>query len=276
MEEHVSRGTTCGRTRRLLWPDGGPRAISPEMIEAHDHLSRCPACQRFVRDMRALAEVVRESAAHEPAPGEVRERLFTAIARARAGALEPRRRRLNPRVLAGAAALVVVIGGTLATLAVRREAPVDPLSALVEYHAGAVGETHLASGDAGIVQGWIERQVHFAMLVPVLPEAQLRGARLVVSEGRRGAVVEYDVHGIALSYFVVPDRGASVRDATPMRFEGVRQSGYQVVAWREPGLRHAMVGNLPESRLVSLAKACVEQARRTVASLGATPITREG
>ena len=41
---------------------------------------------------------------------------------------------------------------------------------------------------------------------------------------------------------------------------GLVRAGYRVVAWREPGLMHALVGNLPEATLVALARLCIQKA----------------
>jgi anti-sigma factor RsiW len=238
------------------------------MIKAQKHLEACAACQQFVREMRTFGEAIHDAAPREQAPAEVRARLFTAIARARAGAHQPLSGRYRrAQWLAAAVVLLVGLVGALTADRLLRDAPADPVTAIVEDHAKALGESHIASGDPAEITRWLAGQVHFAMYVPVLSGAKLRGARLCVLDGRRGAAVEYDADGVAVSYFVVPYGAEPAGDATPGRFDRTRRAGYQVVSWREPGLLHAMVGNLPESRLAAFAKACVDQARRTVATL---------
>src|SRR5688572_23799295 len=100
---------TCGRARRLLWPDAGPRAASPDVIDAQEHLAACTSCQAFIADLRAVGDATRESAPREQAPAEVRDRLFAAVARARAG-MQPRRGRHARQwpVVAAAVALIIV------------------------------------------------------------------------------------------------------------------------------------------------------------------------
>ncbi len=265
-----SVSTTCGRVRRILWPDGGPRVTSPELIDAQEHIAQCEACQQFVREMRAQADLVRDSAAREQAPAEVRRRLFTAVARARAGT-QPSPRRLVPvSWLIAAAALLVMLGGTLAVDHVLRHGTVDPMSALADDHARALGDAHIASADPVVVSRWLAGQVHFAMLVPALPNARLLGARLRIMDGRRGAAVQYEVNGVAVTYFVVPLGSGGEQPSLGTgagRLERLTRAGYRVVAWREPGLLHAMVGSLPDSQLATLAKACIKQARSTVVSV---------
>ena len=260
--------TTCGRTRRLLWPDGGPRAASPQVIEAQRHLAACAACQQFVRQMRMLGDAIHDAVPREDAPVEVRRRLFTAIARARTGTqelLSGRRRRVQ--WIAAAVVLLIGLAGVVSIDRVLRGTRADPITAIVEDHARALSETHVASGDPAEITRWLAGQVHFAVYVPVLPGAKLRGGRLCVLDGRRGAVVEYEVDGVAVSYFVMPYETEKAGPSTRARFDGTNRAGYSVVVWREPGLLHAMVGNLPESLLATFAKACVDQARRTVARL---------
>jgi anti-sigma factor RsiW len=215
--------------------------------------------------MRAVGEAVRESAPREHAPAEVRDRLFAALAHARAGVQPGRRHHAGNWLLVGAAALLVTLGGAFLVDRLTRHPSGDASAALAEDHARAIGQAHMASTDPTEVENWLAGQVHFAMQVPVLPGASLRGARIGVFDGRRGAVMEYDVDGTAVSYFVVPNELGSPDARSPMRFDHTTRAGYHVVSWREPGLLHAMVGNLSASQLVTLAEACVEQAGRTVA-----------
>lgn len=266
---------TCGRARRLLWPDGGPKPASPSVIGAQEHLAGCTACQGFIAEMRAVGEAVRESAPREQAPAEVRERLFAALAHARAGT-QPPRRHAGSWLFVAAAVLLVALGATVLADRLTRHPPADTIAALAEEHARAIGEAHLASTDPSEVEAWLARHVHFGMQVPVLPGASLRGARISVFDGRRSAVLEYEVDGTATSYFVIPNEPGSPGPRGPMRFDHTARAGYHVVSWREPGLLHAMVGNLSPSQLLTLAKACVEQAGRGVASLWTRTLSSEG
>jgi anti-sigma factor RsiW len=255
---------TCGRARRLLWPDGGPRPASAQVVDAQEHVAACAACEGFLAEMRAVGEAVRESAPREQAPIEVRERLYAALAHTRAGT-EPRRRRQAGNWVLLAAVLLLTLGATLLVGRLTRQAPGDAIAALAEDHARAVGEAHITSADPIKVANWVSGHVHFGMQVPILPGASLRGARISVFDGRRSAVLEYEVDGVAMSYFVIPNDAKSAPGGSAMRFDRTVRAGYQVVSWREPGLLHAMVGNLSAAQLVTLAKACVEQAGRPAA-----------
>ncbi|MEJ7813418.1 MAG: hypothetical protein WKG32_23625, partial [Gemmatimonadaceae bacterium] len=89
---------------------------------------------------------------------------------------------------------------------------------------------HIASADTAEVARWLERQVRFALHVPVLPGARLVGARFCVVGGHRGAVVEYEVGGVAVSYFVVPGGAGDARRAGPPRFDRTTLGDSHVVA----------------------------------------------
>jgi anti-sigma factor RsiW len=95
--------------------------------------------------------------------------------------------------------------------------------------------------------------------VPVFPKARLVGARIDVSESRRGAVIEYEVSDKMLSYFVLSKR--TDVEATPDRPLHAHASGYQAVMWTDAGLLHAMVGAVPPVTLEGFARECVKQMR---------------
>ncbi|MFN2432731.1 MAG: hypothetical protein ABR599_07940, partial [Gemmatimonadota bacterium] len=187
----------------------------------------------------------------------------------------PGPRRRAPRWVIAASA-VLALAGTFAVERFMRDAPADRLAVIVEDHARALSEAQLASADWVEVARWISRHVHFAMHVPVLPGARLLGARLCVVDGRRGAVVEYAVDGVVVSYFVIPDGAPPAEEVVPVGFHRTTLAGYEVVSWREPGLLHAMIGDLPEPHLARLAKICVEQARGLIARLDRAIQSEEG
>lgn len=269
---------TCGNVRRLLWPDGGPRATSPELADAQEHLARCTACQRFVHAMREQGNLLCGAALRDEAPADVRHRLFSAVARARSGLPASSGRLVPASWLVAAVAGLVLLGGTLALDHVVRHASVDPMAVLADDHARTLGDAQINSADPAVVGRWLAGQVHFAMIVPTLPNARLLGARLRVQEGRRGAAVRYQVNGVAVTYFVVPTEKDAMQPppTAHQQFARFSRAGYRVVAWREPGLLHAMVGSLADAQLAALAESCIKQARGSVALLHVRSTTSRG
>jgi hypothetical protein len=248
----------CGTARRLLWPDASPQALTPEREAAEAHLVSCEPCQRFIVEMRLSATATREGAPKPSAPVEVRERLFTVLARERArigvAARPPR-----PHALGWTVVALAVAGAAVWTVTVRSPSSVQELTAIAEDHVRALQGEALDTADPVAIETWLRARVSFAVHVPRLPGAALEGARLCLLGGRRGAVVRFRLEGEPLSYYVMAEGtgGADQSDAAAFREE--TDAGYNVVAWRRDGLIHALVGALPRERLAGLARICTEQ-----------------
>jgi hypothetical protein len=258
---------TCGRARRLLWPDTGPREATAEIVAAREHLSGCPQCQRFVEDMRRLSERIREVMPSPQAPVEVRDRLFKAIARVRTDNPPRSIARRHWRWALGLAAALLAGGIWLGLRLVqeRSTAQGDALAALAEDHLRSVRNTGLASSDSLEVARWLGDRLPFGVDVPIFPDAQLKGARLLLVDHRSAAVMEYTIAGRSLSYYVLP---ASDADAAAMErdIRLAARAGYQIAAWEDAGLTHALVAGLPGPKLVELAHYCMEQMSAAVAA----------
>jgi anti-sigma factor RsiW len=257
--------TECGRSRRLLWPDNGPRSATPEVIEAQEHVEGCASCTAFFEEMRRLSDDVRRAVPQTVAPFEVRDRLFKAISRARAETGS--RFRLNAALVAAAASAVIL----LLLFGIRsfsRDNPSEPRSlipVLAEEHARALGEAGIRSSDAAEISRWLNGRLSFATHVPVFSEAALRGARVLEVRKRRGALIEYAIGKVLISYFIVADQPAVGTSSVPALEETV-WDGYHVVTWTEAGLLHAFVGDVSESELRLLAQKCIEQAGSMMAA----------
>jgi anti-sigma factor RsiW len=260
----------CGRARRILWPAGEPRVATPEVIAAQQHLATCDDCRAFLDEMRRISTTLSSLAPRDTAPADVRERLFTALARERSGVA--RFRSSASRAVRWAAAVSVaalLVGGVALLRVTTRRSGAEAVAAMVvNEHVRSGDEARLSAGDAEVVTRWLAPQVSFAVHVPSLPNADLRGARVVSIDGRRAAVIEYAVRGTAVSYFVIPEPDRPGTPGEPPRLGLTSRAGYRLVTWHEPGLLHAMVGDLPNAELASLARACIEQMRRTVALAG--------
>ena len=252
----------CGRVRRILWPDGGPRPVTPEVIDAQEHLAECEACQRFVSDMRHVSDAIRAAAPRPHAAAELRERLYAALAHSRGAPLWRWRQALSRRhpwrLAAGAIALVVAIAWISSPLW-RYTASENAITTLVEDHMRALKGEGIASSDSATVAAWLARRLPFAMHLPLFPDSELRGARLCLMDGRTGAAVEYRVDGQAVSYYVMPEPTTEVAERA-QTFRYASHAGYRVVVWHEPGLMHALVASLPKARLAALARYCIERA----------------
>ena len=243
--------TTCGRTRRLLWPDAGPRAASPDVVAARRHLAGCAACRRFIEDMTAAREAMADAAPAEVVPAVVRDRVMTAVAHARTRPARWWRGRAVRRVIGGA----VVAAAALTAVMARRDD--DPLAVIAREHARRVAAADARTANAAALRQWLAGRVRFSIAVPALPGAALRGARVYERDGWRVAGLEYDVGGVPLSYVMVPSEESPTEE--PVRFRHTRRGGYGVVSWHVGGVLHVLVGDFSNAELARLAKACVAQ-----------------
>lgn len=275
IDANAQAGVTCGRARRLLWPEEELRVLSAELVAARAHADACAACQAFLREMAALRELTRtaDRAKETVAPRDARERLFLALARRRASAPTPRRQRRTISLTAVAAALLLTLGLGIVWQLQRGEPQVTLLAALTDDHARTMSGEGLRSSDAGQVTRWLAERVPFPLHIPTFDDVTLVGARLHVREGRRGAVMEYAVGTRTVSYFVVPAEevevghmgGAAVAAALANEVHPALRyashAGYAVVFWQDGDVLHAFVGDLHPSGLERLARSCIRQAQ---------------
>jgi anti-sigma factor RsiW len=216
--------------------------------------------------MRRLSDDVRRSVPPTVAPLEVRDRLFKAISRARTQPGSPSRPNAALIAAATSAAILLLIFG-IRSLSRDNPSPQRPLiPVLAEEHARALGEGGIRSSDPAVISRWLNGRLSFAIHVPVFSEASLRGARVLDVEKRRGVLIEYALGNDLISYFVVADYLAVPMTPVPSLEETV-WDGYHVVSWIEPGLLHAFVGNVSDSKLRILARKCIEQAGTTMAAV---------
>lgn len=254
---------SCELARRTIWPNSGPVGASPEVLTARDHVETCPSCGAFLRGMEGVARTIRDNAPRPTAPLDLRERVFENIANRRAA----HGRRFQLRIIAGAALAIAGAIGIFLTPVLRHPrdstARSEVVSALADDHGRSMRGEGIRSPDAAEVSAWIRARLPFAVEVPVFDDAKLRSARLGNVTGHQAAIIEYDLKGRTVSYFVF-DAGPNERDGPVGELSHATDRGYQIVMWREPDLIHALVGAVPRSRLDELARICIAQSRTMV------------
>ncbi|MDE2149326.1 MAG: hypothetical protein KGJ55_05720 [Gammaproteobacteria bacterium] len=257
-------GIDCVRCRRwLLTVAPGPRVVSAESAPAQAHLQACAACRAYADETLDWRRLGGRLCGGMTAPADVRQRVFRELALARTRWLRGERPR-QPRgwqvaALGLFAALLVIVGARLWPVS---STGIDVAAAVVEDHWRDLHRQHIDSTDPAVVQRWLSQRLPIPVRVAALPGAALRDARLCFLRNRLGAVLRYRVDGAMVSYYIMPavaGDAAADRDRSAIQQES--EQGYNVVLWRERGLLHALVGDLPRSRLLILAAACQANGR---------------
>lgn len=226
----------CLDARAALSPEEALRLATHQVLEARRHVERCDDCQDALALDRALQKRLR-ALGQAQAPAEVRERVFDAVARVRAGWPDgsgragARRPGLAP-ALGGLAAMVMITvlgfgfglfpGGLMdpapptARLEGMRSAPGSAqASAFVEdFLRRAVQAEHIQTSDPGEVARFLTRELGIPgyMGLNLPPEdLDLQGAEICIVDGVRGAVVVYKKGGRVLYHYLIPRPGAEPR-----------------------------------------------------------------
>ncbi|CAN5590916.1 hypothetical protein BH23GEM1_BH23GEM1_11410 [soil metagenome] len=248
----------CGTARRVLLDRSAVRRLDERRISAERHAEQCPRCRSFISESEATAALLKESLSVPP-PDAVRERLFEAVAAARTRAPATR---LIPYL--AAAVTAAAIGGLLLGYNITsRAGATSMLASIVADHSIATADDRIESGDAREIEAWLTARVAHAVMVPALAGGRVVGARICDTPQGRGAVVEYEIDGRRVSYFILvaPAEG---RTDEMVLVAGIK--GYSIAHWRDRGLLHAFVGALPEARVKELAYECIHQAQSRTAA----------
>jgi anti-sigma factor RsiW len=214
------------------------------------HVARCASCMGILEDMQAVRNAVQTNVAPYRAPPGLAERIGMALSR-EVPAPEPVRKRLNfayPSMsLAGA------VAGIALTLMVvdRGPTPDNRLATdLVSSHVRSMMADHLMdvpTSDRHTVKPWLSAHMDFSPDVKDLVAAgyPLLGGRMDYIEGRETAAIVYrrDKHIINLFVFKQPGADTETKQS--------RLDGFNVITWREGGLRYSAVSDVEASQLVT-------------------------
>lgn len=268
----------CGTARRIGWPDSSPRVLDDDGEAAAQHIGECAACRAFVEDMKEIASRLSTSSESVTAPREVRERIFSTLSRMRSG-ISGAAPRSNPSLRQYAiisAAAVLLIAGSVWRVTSARPAETTIVSLLADDHRRAFQADGITSENVSVVTQWLSNRVAFAVHPAIFTNGHLVGARLTEVKGQRGAVLAYRIDGQPVSYYILPasDDAKSnpiIGEPTIRLFQW---KGFHVAAWEEPGLTQALVGDLPQARLVVLARECITQMVASVPTHSPMPAGR--
>lgn len=244
----------CQRARELLWPPERLRIANTDTIAAERHLETCASCRAHFAIDDVLADA-REALRETVAPNEVRKRVFEAVGRARAAAGHVKG---NVRTLRGVAVASAIMAALSAAVLITRSIIRDPVSrdpsaAFVEdYMRLAVREDHITTSDAGEVRRFLLRELGTPVEPIDAPGLLITGAEVCLLEGRRGALIRYQTEQGIVSYYLLPQPG--IDDRPPTAHGAQTGSGATLVTWASDEIERALVGPLPEDRLLGMAR----------------------
>ena len=211
--------------------------------DVKQHLLACGGCRARNAELLLLKAAIRGAAVRSLASDALKARMKAAATRSRS--------MRAARWALGAAAVIAVVVALLA----RSSAPDSQLAVqlvgdhvLITLNGGKPPD--VVGSDPQAIQRFFEGKLDFAVMLPVLQDARLTGARLCSIGGRRVALAFYECRGHRLSLFVIHDRasGASC-------MEGVQ--GFTVCRRAAQGLDYVLVGDLPAAQAEQLLSAGV-------------------
>lgn len=257
----------CFRAREGLWPPERPRLAGTEVLEARTHVEHCAACCDYFAQDRALLQLY-DRLRHERAPDLLRQRVFAALARVRAGGVGTRagpERAGTPSAAwsrratrAAGLASVLALALTAWLLSGRSHgASADHAIFIEDYLRRAVSDDHIITSDPAEVGRFLARELGLPLTPPRVRGLQLTRAEICLLEGRRGAMILYLANGRTLSHYLIPRQGAKARPPSlPNRGRLARAGGGSptVITWATPAVEQALVGDLEPAQLLALAK----------------------
>jgi anti-sigma factor RsiW len=257
----------CRETKRTLLPGETVRVSDADVEQALRHAEKCEGCGWIIERDRRVAQMIRDAVPRVRAPRELRERLYTVLARERTG--PGLQNRLGRRMYFSVATVAVLLVGVAASLTghwlfERRSSASSATVFAEDYLRRVVEQVDLRSTDRQEIGAFFARELGVSMPPPDVPGFELHRATICLMNGRRGGVVEYRSGDREFSYYVIPLDGAvegepgandvklvNRRNLPPLSLG--QERGLGVATWWDGAHQHALVGNLPVAELERLA-----------------------
>ena len=255
-ESESERRPTCDQARLALWPQPGAGVDSPEAAAALAHYTECAPCRAFFTTQGRLASRLHRLARAQRAPRGLRDRVH-------AGLETTRRRRWAPRVVtlvglaAAAVALLLLVGPPMGTT----DRLAQPF--VQEALRDAPDESTAGLDRAGMAR-WFAEQLGHEIFVMEMPDAELMGGYVTRVGDVPSAVLRYRMHGVRLTYVVVPGERVMDRPVADGEVIALASRGLEVLIWGEPGAAHVVVAPMPREALMAIAEECRRQMRAAV------------
>lgn len=252
----------CVQTRTIFLRKELEYFSAHDITAAEHHVTGCQNCQRFLGYNEQFGQFLQKTFGGIVTHPTVRESLLERLARAQKG------RYLSwPKGWMGRAAVVALclFGSALFYVNVvqQHDEVSHPLvSLLIEDHVEFQLRDHpldVQTSDKAQLEQWFARRVDFAVNVPQVQGAALRGGRLCYLLGKRAALICYEKGGIMLSAYILDGEGVDfeamgrVVTANNRRICLGSGKGFHAALWKSNGLVYALVSNLRPAELEQMA-----------------------
>lgn len=252
----------CVQTRTILLRKELGDGSDYDVATAERHVMGCQNCQQFLGYNEQFKQFLQKTFGGVVTHPTVRESFLERLARAQKGRwLSWPKRWMG---WAAVAALCILSSALLYVSVVQQHDEVSHrlLSLLIEDHVELQLRDHpldVQTSDKAQLEQWFARRVDFAVNVPQVQGATLRGGRLCYLLGKRAALICYEKGGVALSAYILEGEGidfsamGQVVTANNRRICLGSSKGYHAALWRSSGLIYALVSNLHSVELEQLA-----------------------
>lgn len=237
----------CDEVRERLWPLDRPRGVREGEEEARAHLEECSGCRAFFEHDASISRALRAHDLETRPPDEFRARVVEAIERE--AMRTPVRRlarapwlRTIPWVAAAAVAGVM--------FGMSRAAPPGNTYAQ-DFLSRAVEADAVLTPDDAAVSAFFMRELGVPVPPVTVTSAPMSRAMICLIDGARAALVEYEMEGYTLAHYRVPRPDGDISPARPGMSE---ENGVCVYRWSDERFQHALVSDMPEERLLDVAR----------------------
>jgi len=229
---------SCQRMNNLVHAYLDDELSLTEQVQFEQHIATCPECEAAHRAFKKLRQNLRDCSLRFDMPTAMSEKLSNSI---------PKPADSKPhefpgyRVLAIAAMLMIVLGGV--SMWVMHANRSNAVRDLVDAHVRSLQADHLldvVSTDQHTVKPWFDGRIDFAPPVKDLTADgfPLQGGRLDYLRNHAVAALVYQRAKHTINLFVWPEQG------TDESVKGSTVDGYNVLEWREAGMRQIAVSDL--------------------------------
>jgi len=259
--------TNCVNARTILLGKETGMSSENKISEAEIHVSTCEHCKRYFQYNEQFQQLLKQTLPYTVTPPSLRESLMQQVSeQSSKDSGYNRFIRVKPRLINWAAAIVaVLVIGTLAAYLglvkhVDESASLLP-SLLIQDHIELQMRENpfdVQTSDKTQLEQWFAKRVNFAVNIPAIQNAELRGGRLCYLLSRKVAFAVFDKDGKAISAYVLDGTGVDLSSLDHVARSGkhvYRQSdkGFGVILWKTNGLIYALVSSLPFDELESMA-----------------------